>query len=204
MPVPRTISQYFSLALLLATLAILAGCSVNVKDHNGDGKDKVDISTPFGGIHVDENADVRDTGLPIYPGARIKPKTKDGDEKTANVNLSTFGFGLKVVALEYVSDDPPDKVIAYYGDQLKKFGNVLQCRGSRNSFKFDSDVPLIGGKKGYVVGGKLKCDGDDDGKTVELKAGTEDNQHIVSIDPEGKGADFAIVWVRIHGKDGNI
>jgi hypothetical protein len=37
-----------------------------------------------------------------------------------------------------------------------------------------------------------------------LKAGTEDNQHIVSVDPEGKGSDFAIVWVRVRGKQGDI
>jgi hypothetical protein len=39
---------------------------------------------------------------------------------------------------------------------------------------------------------------------VELKAGSDDNQHIVSIDPEGKGSDFAIVWVRLRGKQGDI
>jgi hypothetical protein len=155
-----------------------------------------------GGIHVDENADARDAGLPVYPGARPKPKSTDGDSKSANVNLSAFGYGLKVVALEYESDDPPAKIIAYYQDQLKRYGNVLQCHGRR--FKVDDDVPVIGGQKGYVVGGNLKCDSDDNGKTTELKAGTDDNQHIVSVDAEGKGSDFAIVWVRLRGKQGDI
>ena len=50
----------------------------------------------------------------------------------------------------------------------------------------------------------LKCDSDDSGKTVELKVGTNDNQHIVSIEPEGKGSDFSIVWVRVRGKEGDI
>jgi hypothetical protein len=200
----KAIRRSLSSALALAVFALLPACSVNVKDHNGDGNDKVDISTPLGGIHVDENADAHDTGLAVYPGARPKPKTSDGDKKNANVNISTFGFALKVVALEYLSDDPPEKIIAYYNDQLKKFGNVLQCHSSSNSFKIDDDVPLVGGKKGYVVGGKLKCDSDDDGKTVEMKSGTEDNQHIVSVDPNGKGSDFSIVWVRIHGKEGDI
>jgi hypothetical protein len=95
-------------AAFTLSLTLLA-CSVNVKDHGDDGADKVDISTPVGGIHVDEDADVRDTGLPVYPRARPKPKTDDGDKKSANVNLSAFGYGLKVVALEYESDDPPDK-----------------------------------------------------------------------------------------------
>jgi hypothetical protein len=39
---------------------------------------------------------------------------------------------------------------------------------------------------------------------VELKSGTTDSQHIVSVHPEGKGADFAIVWVRVRGKEGEI
>ena len=87
---------------MLAALVLLPACSVSVKDHDDSGNSKVDISTPVGGIHVDENADARDTGLPVYPGARPKPKTDDGDKKSANVNLSAFGYGLKVVALEYV------------------------------------------------------------------------------------------------------
>jgi hypothetical protein len=198
----RKAISWLPVSAILAALALLPACSVNVKDHGDDGDSKVDISTPVGGIHVDENADARDAGLPVYPGARMKPKSKDGDAKSANVNLSAFGYGLKVVALEYESDDAPGKIIAFYQDQLKRYGNVLQCHGRR--FKVDDDVPVIGGQKGYVVGGNLKCDSDDNGKTIELKAGTDDNQHIVSVDPEGKGSDFAIVWVRVRGKQGDI
>jgi hypothetical protein len=189
-PKPQATSWRLSILMMLATLALLPACSVNVKDKGGDGNSKVDISTPVGGIHVDENADARDTGLPVYPGARPKPKTDDGDKKSANVNMSAFGYGLKVVALEYVSDDPPDKIIAYYQDQLKKYGHVLQCHS--NAIKADHDS------------GKLKCDSDDSGNKIELKAGTDDNQHIVSVEPEGKGSDFAIVWLRLRGKEGDI
>jgi hypothetical protein len=201
MPTPRAINC-LPIAVLLAMLTLLPACSVNVKDHDDDGNSKVDINTPVGGIHVNENADARDAGLPVYPGARMKPKSKDGDAKSANVNLSAFGYGLKVVALEYESDDPPAKIIAFYQDQLKKYGNVLQCHG--RGFKVDDDVPAIGGKNGVVVGGSLKCDSNDSGKTIELKAGTDDNQHIVSVDQEGQGSDFAIVWVRLRGKQGDI
>jgi hypothetical protein len=135
----------------------------------------------------------------VYPGARPKSKSDDGDKKSANVNLSAFGYGLKVVALEYESDDPPSKIIAYYQDQLKKYGNVLQCHTSGgNSYQIN------GKPNGYTAKGPLRCDSDDNGKTVELKVGTEDNQHIVSVDPQGKGSDFAIVWVRVRGKEGDI
>jgi hypothetical protein len=196
------INSVLSIAVTIAALSLLPACSVSVKDHGDDGNNKVDINTPIGGIHVDQNADARDTGLPVYPGAKLKPKAKDGDKKSANVNLSAFGFGLKVVAVEYESDDPPAKIVAYYQDQLKKYGNVLQCHGG--DFKVNDDVPIVGGTKGYVVGGKLKCDSEDGGNKIELKAGSDDNQHIVAVDPEGKGSDFAIVWLRIRGKEDEI
>jgi len=203
MRIPKPPVTSPAIAVILAALTLLPACSVNVKDHDGDGNSKVDISTPVGGIHVDENADARDTGLPVYPGAR-KKHGDDGDKKSANVNLSAFGYGLKVVALEYESDDPSDKIIAYYRDQLKKYGNVLQCRTSDIHNQVDDDVPLVGGKKGYVVGGKLKCDDDEHGSWIELKSGTSDSQHIVSVHPQGKGADFAIVWLRVRGTEGEI
>jgi len=39
---------------------------------------------------------------------------------------------------------------------------------------------------------------------VELKVGTEDNQHIVAVEPQGKGSSFALVYVQTHGKEGMI
>src|SRR5438067_11483741 len=111
-----------SLFAAMVVVVIATACSVSVKkDDNGQDKN-VDISTPFGGIHVNENADVRDTGLPVYPGARPKEKSDSGDEKSANVDISTSAFGLKVVAVEYQSDDAPDKLVSYYQYELKKFG----------------------------------------------------------------------------------
>ena len=182
--------------LSLVSVILLSGCSINVKKNN-DGEDKnVDINTPMGGIHVSNDADARDTGLPVYPGARLKPKDNDGDEKSANVNISGFGFGVKVVAVEYTSDDPPTKLIAFYQDQLKKFGNVLQCHSSGHvNYAHPSD-----GNESK----QLKCEGDNTGKNVELKAGTEDNQHIVAIGPEGNGSTLALVYVRTHGKESSI
>jgi hypothetical protein len=182
-----------SFLLLTTALLLLMACSVDVKkDNNGQDKN-VDITTPFGGLHVNNNADARDTGLPVYPGARLKSKNGDNDEKSANVNISTSAFGLKVVALQYETDDAPSKVIAYYQDQLKKYGKVLLCHdshGTNYTYHGDSD--------------KLKCEGDNNGKTTELKAGTKGNQRIVAVDPQGKGSDFALVYVRMRGKEGTI
>ncbi len=187
--------SFLSLVISIVFLVLLAGCSVNVKkSENGEDKN-VDIKTPVGGIHVSNDADAHDTGLPVYPGARLKPDDKDGDHKNANVNLSGFGFGIKVVAVEYDSDDSEEKVIAFYTKQLKKYGNVLECHHSGHSdhhYDYDSHSSH-----------ELKCESDN-GKNVELKAGSEGNQHIVSIEPHGSGASFAVVYVRTSGKDDSI
>jgi len=188
-------------ALIAIALVLLPACSINVKK-NEDGEDKkVDIETPVGGIHVSNDADVRDVGLAVYPGARKKEKDSSGDEKSANVNISGPGFGVKVVAVEYLSDDSPDKLIAYYRDQLKKYGSVLECHTSKHGGDVEVNKMSHQDKK---ESRKLTCDNDDSGKTVELKVGTEDNQHIVAVEPQGKGSSFALVYVQTHGKEGMI
>jgi hypothetical protein len=186
------------LMLAVATAAILTlpACSVNVKKGENGEEKKVDINTPLGGIHVNNDADVRDTGLPVYPGARPKKKDKDDDEKSANVDISSFGFSLKVVAVEYESDDAPDKLIAFYQDKLKKYGSVVQCHSEGRDFHYNHSDSR--GSK------ELKCEGNGGGKNVELKVGTEDNQRVVSIEPNDKGSSFALVYVHTKGKEGSI
>jgi len=176
------------LAVAFAASLTLAACSVNTE--NGDHKN-VDIKTPIGGIHVDQDAHANDTGLMVYPGARPKKKDEDGEESNANVNLSAFGYGLRVVALEFQSDDPPTKLIAYYKEQLKKYGAVLECHTSKD---------ITYNRKSSEKSKELTCD-QDSGNNVELKVGTEDNQHIVSVKPDGKGSTFALVYVQTHGRD---
>jgi len=52
---------------------------------------------------------------------------------------------------------------------------------------------------------ELKCD-ENSGPVTELKVGTEDNQHIVAVEPRegGKGSTFALVYVHTRGKRGEI
>ena len=180
----------------ILTALLLPACSINVKKEK-DGEDKrVDISTPVGGIHVSKDADVADIGLAVYPGARQKEKDASGDNKSANVSISGFGFGLKVVALEYDSDDSPAKVIAFYQGQLKKYGDVLLCHTSG----LDVDTDVKGSDHGSD---ELTCE-HSGGGTTELKVGVKENQHIVAVEPEGKGSSFSLVYVRTHGKEADI
>ena len=187
-----------TLALGCATLATmwLPACSVNVqKEDNGEDK-KVDISTPVGGIHVSKGANPADVGVTVYPGARLKQNDDNGNDKSANVNISGFGFGLKVVALQYESDESPAKLIDYYRNELKKYGKVLECHTEHLDVN-----PQI--KEPDNSSHELTCEGSH-GSNVELKVGTKENQHIVAVEPDGKGSNFSLVYVHTHGKDADI
>jgi hypothetical protein len=189
----------FSISIALvacAALLLASSCSINVrKEPNGQDK-QVDINTLAGNIHVSDQADAADVGIAVYPGARLKEKDS-GDDKNANVNISGFGYGLKVIALEYESSDGPAKVLSFYRDQLKKYGNVIECHTSN----FDLDI----GKNRRHAGdtNDLTCEGPS-GSHVELKAGRRDDQHIVAVEPDGSGSSFSLVYVRTHGKDADI
>ena len=186
----------FALGLATLITLLLPACSVNVKkEQNGEDK-QVDIDTPVGGIHVSKGANVADVGLAVYPGARLRRKDSNGEDKSANVNISGFGFGLKVVALEYESDDAPEKLVAYYRDQLQKYGHVLECHTSH--FNVNTDM-----KDSDHGSHELTCEGTS-GRNIELKVGTKENQHIVAVEPGGKGSNFSLVYVRTHGKDADI
>jgi hypothetical protein len=188
----------------LAGFLLLPACDVNVKKQ-ANGKDKqVDINTPVGGIHVSQQASASDVGLEVYPGARLKQKDSDGSDKSANVNISGFGFGLKVVALDYESDDAPAKIVSFYKDQLKNYGNVIECHVSGH-FNVNTNMKSHDSKNddSKSSSNDLTCEGEH-GDNIELKAGKEDDQHIVEIESEGKGSSFALVYVRTHGKNADI
>ena len=189
------VSTLLSIAAAAASV-LLAGCTVNVKKE-ANGQDKqVDINTLLGGIHVSKDADVSDIGLDVYPGARLKEKGKDENsgDKSANVRISGFGYGLKVVALEYESDDAPANILAFYKDRLKKYGNVLECHTSKGRWNVNTQSH---------GSNELTCE-NSGGNDIELKVGKQDDQHIVAVKAEGKGSSFSLVYVRTHGKDAEI
>lgn len=185
--------------VVLTMLVILPGCKINVKKDAEEQDKRVDISTPIGGIHVSNGLDARDLGVAVYPGARPRQE-KDNDEKGANVNISSPYFGIKVAAQEYESDDSMDKVISFYTDQLKKYGAVVKCHGQWKGKDANAQVGHDSGKHSH----KVTCDKDSSGDSIELKVGTEENQHLVAIEPQGKGCKFALVRVEVRGEEDTI
>ncbi len=181
-----------SMGLVILAACFLAACSIQVSDKDKE-KQKVDIQTPIANLKVDTSTQATNNGIPVYPGAKPREADKDGEKHRANVNIGGLGFGLKVIAAEYVTPDSPDKVKSFYEDKLKQFGDVLVCKGHST----DENVSMHGDDE------KLTCK-DSHGDGWELKTGTPHNQHIVAIEPDSSGTRFGTVLVQIHGKEGEI
>ena len=108
---------------------------------------------------------------------------------------------MKLVVAKYDSDDGPAKIIDFYRDKLKKYGKVLECHSEKHGGDVEADVD----SKDSSDSKELKCD-ENSGPVTELKVGTEDDQHIVAIEPRdaGKGSTFALVYLRTRGKRGDL
>jgi len=176
-------------------VALLAGCRVE-SDKHGDSDD-VKIATPFGGMQVKTNdaVVVEGIGLPTYPGAQLVKKDKD--DGSADVNMSFGSFQLRVKAVSYRTGDSPEKVETFYRAGLKRFGDVIACRDNR----------VVGSPARTQEG--LTCDNNNgnhysvDDKpekgALELKAGSQQHQHIVEIDAEGGGTKIWLVALDLPG-----
>jgi hypothetical protein len=186
---------------LTIAFALAATLTVPAIAQDSDNQNKnFDIRSTVGDLHVGSDADARKAGLPLYPGARLKSEGDDKDNDRANLSVLTEAFGMKLVVASYESDDAPGKIIDFYRDKLKKYGKVLEC----HSQKHGGDVE-VHDDKDSKNGKELKCD-QNSGPVTELKVGTEDNQHLVAIEPRdaGKGSTFALVYLRTRGKRGDI
>jgi hypothetical protein len=170
---------------MIATAVLLAGCSVShTRTENGE---TVTIKTPAGGINVNDQADPRAIGLDVYPGSRPH---HDTDKESGSVNMQMFG--MKIVVASFDTDDSPDKVADYYSKEIKKYGNVLQCKSEGLSYK-----PRSGGEWGCEHGEAtdIKAAANSSGG-LELKAGSKDNLHVVAVKPSHGGTEYALVYVR--------
>jgi hypothetical protein len=189
--------------LALATAFLIALPISAAAQDSGNNNNSFDVRSTVGDMHLGADAKPGDAGLPVYPHARLKQEEGSKDKNSANLSIFTSAFGIKLVVLNYVSDDPADKIVAYYKDQLKRYGKVLECHTDGDGSKVDMDDH---DKDDSHASKELKCDGDNQGRNIELKVGTEDNQHVVSVEPNksGSGATFALVYVHARGKQGDI
>ena len=166
-----------------------------------------DVRSSIGDLHVGKDADAHSAGLPLYPGAH--PKHEENNDPL-NFGVAAEGFGLKLVVAKYESDDAPAKVVDFYREKLKKYGKVLECHSQKHGgavdvYSDDKDSQGSESKDKGQESKQLKCESNG-GPVTELKVGTEDNQHVVAVEPadSGKGATFALVYLRARGKQGDI
>lgn len=182
---------------LLAGILLSAIAALPAVAQDSDNSDKpFDVRSSVGDLHVGKDADAQKAGLPLYPGAR--PKHED-DNEPLNFGILTEAFGLKLVVAKYESNDPAEKILAYYKEKMKKYGKVLECHNTNDNSGFHADSNDDENRP-------LKCEGDNSGPVRELKVGTENNARIVAIESgEGdKSTTFAIVYVRSRGKSGDL
>ena len=188
--------RVITLLIAAAAVLLLTSCSIHASREGSNETKKVDISTPFGSLHVNaHDVDPKATGIAVYPGA-TQVQREHGDD-SANVNIDSSMFGVKVVAVKFRSTDPPEKVLSYYRDQLKSYGSVLECKGhydGGDDAKPGESRELTCGKQHNGPNINIDTDG------TELKVGTTDRQHIVSVKPNGGGSEFALVYVQTRGK----
>jgi hypothetical protein len=182
----------------LMVAGLMGGCRVE-STKNGDGKN-VSISTPFGGVQVKTNdADVMATiGLPAYPGAQMVKKGHGNQDGSADVSVSFGGYQLGVQAASFKTTDAPAKVEAFYRDGLRRYGDVIACR---NHAAVGAPIQTAEGLAcDNHQGGHVSVTPDASRHSLELKAGSEKRQHVVSIDADGAGTTFELVALDLPGK----
>ena len=180
--------RLMTLAVIVAFFGLAAWAQESEK-----GDKPFDVRSSVGDLHVGKDADARRAGVPLYPGAQPKVE-KDNDP--LNFGILTESFGLKLVVAKYESSDSPDKIVSFYRDKLKKYGKVLECHSQKHGSGAE-----VHDEKDSKDSKELKCE-EDSGPVTELKVGTEDEQHVVAVEPSesGKGSTFAVVYMRSHKK----
>lgn len=181
----------FALVAVGMSMLGLAGC--HVTERKNGGHDNVDISTPFGGMHVKTNDDATaNLGLTPYPGAALEKKNGK-DDGAADFDMSFGNIHVGVKAASYVTPDAPSMVLAFYKKDMARYGAVLQCDGHH----------AVGDVTRTSEG--LTCDddngknhiswstGDDGSSSIELRAGSKLHQHIIGIEKKNGGTKIGMV-----------
>src|ERR1700733_2442573 len=193
---PKLVGLAGGLLACLTLAAGIAGCRVQVdKGANGDQK-KVQVDTPFGGIHVNtDQTSAADLGLPTYPGANIV-NDKD-NEKSADIHMGFGEWELRVKVVNFSTPDSQDKVVAFYKNALARYGDVITCKGTTpvgtptqtsEGLTCEDDknnTSTVQIDRGDYGGGE---------NSLELKAGSKRHQHIVGFNTSASGQTrFALV-----------
>lgn len=120
------IAVLLALALAAAIGAgVLISRNVTVREHRG----QTVVETPFGSLRVREsgNFDPSRIGVPVYPGAA----REEDSHKLASfeLDLGDTHKELSIVAAEYTTADPVDRVAEFYRERLPDWSFRSRKRG---------------------------------------------------------------------------
>jgi len=126
------------------------------------------------------------TGLPVYPKAIASEHTDD----RGTVSLVDGAQAHRIAANAYISADKPEKVLQFYRERLKSYGQVVECSGGENrtvdvllnDAEFANPTPCHGSE--FAANG------------TELKVIGNSEQRIVVVLPHENGSEIALVKVR--------
>jgi len=172
--------------IVLLALFCAVAMSLTAQDKKSSGSEEKGSA----GLIVSSKATAKEVGLPIYPGAR--PHRDDHNDSPAT-QLGLWGstFGFKLVVLKMESSDAPDKIAAFYQKALGKYGKVLNC----------TNAPPAEEKEKSKSASRLDCGDDKPEEGGQLfKSGTKEKQHLVSVQPNGPGSIFQLVYVEARGE----
>jgi hypothetical protein len=162
----------------------MSACGLDVREQETTGGKAVDVRTPLGAMSVETDVAVPDTGLPLYPGARVRRHADD--PWSANVSIGLPFVDVKVVAAKYEHDAAPDAIVAFYRKAMSSYGDVTECRG-------EVDFRARSGTTRPV------CDEGRSRRETQLVVGTEERHRLVSVKPRGTGSEFSVVYIQTSG-----
>jgi hypothetical protein len=152
----------------------------------GQEKKHLTISTDEGFVSLStDKPSAEKLGLHVYPGAKVR--AEEGNDSGANLSLDSSKGAVRLQIMKFVSPDSAAKVLAFYKKDMRKYGNVLECKGSKQ-VSLDVNDP--------AHKNSLTCDKDGhDGNATLLKTGDEENQRIVAVETTGQGTEFTIIRI---------
>jgi len=146
----------------------------------GGGNWRTSIVDTLKLLDMDSSLDARKQlaeELQVHAGAHA---IHDTDHDNANVNVEGGFFGVKVAVARYEDQAGEQAILDYYRKELAKFGSVAECRGNLD-FKDSLSAP------------RCKERSRDE---IQLGAGKEHDNHIVSVKPRGDATEFTLIHVQ--------
>ena len=122
-------------------------------------------------------------GIPVYPNAAA------GDHTDGRGTVSVVGGARmrRLAAAAYFSQDEPAKVLAYYRDRLKSYGQVVECAAGSNS-RVDVLVDQA------ALADTAACRQEDFAENgTELKVNSSGEERVVVVQPHRSGSEIALV-----------